>query len=89
MEPLLTRYVLNSRFDMCSDALQVVCDLLRRNKQMVANTLLSEVALCDKVRLHDLFHVQIFSWLRSMIRNGNYVVTRVASHVLLCLCAEM
>lgn len=81
--------MLNSRFDMCSDALQVVCDLLRRNKQMVANTLLSEVALCDKVRLHDLFHVQIFSWLRSMIRNGNYVVTRVASHVLLCLCAEM
>ncbi len=49
LELLFTHYVFNARFDSCSDVLQVLCDLLRRNKQMVAVTLNADPDLCNKV----------------------------------------
>lgn len=57
LQQLFTHYVYAARFDSCSDVLQVLCDLLRRNKQMVATTLTADSELCDKVMFSFLFNM--------------------------------
>ena len=39
IRPLFTEYAFSNHFDICSDVLQVIRDLLRQNKSLVASAL--------------------------------------------------
>lgn len=67
IEPLFTKYVYNSNFDVSSDAFQSIRDLLRTNKQVVSVNLNPE---------RELFN-SVFAWYRNMLNTQNYIIHRV------------
>lgn len=71
IEPLFTKYAFDPNFDVCSDVLQSIRDLLRKNKQIVSNALRPSKPL----------YRQLFSWIHALLESENYVITRIVLHV--------
>lgn len=49
IEPLFTKYAFDTNFDVSSDALQSIHDLLRKNKQLVSTALSPDKPLYNEV----------------------------------------
>ncbi|KAK8817103.1 hypothetical protein WA556_003000 [Blastocystis sp. ATCC 50177/Nand II] len=72
IEPLFTSYAFDSNFDVSSDALQSIHDLLTKNKQLVS------VALNPKLPLYS----QVFGWYRNLICSDQYIIMRIVIKML-------
>ncbi|KAK8806611.1 hypothetical protein WA588_003175 [Blastocystis sp. NMH] len=67
IEPLFTKYIYNSNFDISSDAFQTIRELLRTNRQLVSVRLKPQGELCKR----------IFGWYRILLQSSNYMINRV------------
>ena len=67
IEPLFTKYIYNSNFDISSDAFQTIRELLRTNRQLVSVRLKPQGEL----------YKRIFGWYRILLQSSNYMINRV------------
>ena len=67
IEPLFTKYIYNSNFDISSDAFQTIRELLRTNRQLVSVRLKPQGEL----------YTRLFGWYRVLLQSSSYMINRV------------